>query len=642
MSDQTAEREAAAWLATAAAETKATIENRPNDTIVPSVVPSAASTGGGRALASFEALLGDVHRLRLGDVIGQGGMGVVRSAEQVALGRPVAVKTLRSDKREAALDLLREAWVTGSLEHPNIIPIHALEIDASGTPSIVMKKIAGVEWSTLIRDEAEVARRFGAKDLLAWNIEILMRVLDALRFAHSHGIVHRDLKPANVMIGDFGEVYLLDWGIAVSLRDDASGRFPLAANATALAGTPSYMAPEMLGREDGVGLSERTDVYLAGAVLHEVIAGKPPHVGSNMFAVIASVITSRPELPATAPRELASICAEAMRADPAERFVSCDELRRALRDYLEHRGSDQIVVRARERLAELLARLKQPAAPSEDIYRLFGACRYGFRDALAAWPDNAAAAAGLVEAVVAVAQYELVAGRPHAAASLLGELSEPHPLLEQARAQALAHVQRVAELEQMERQHDRAIGTRTRAGLTLAFGLIFASIPIAVAEIPRLLHAPHALQWAGSFSLVVLIAAVVWWARETIGATVLNRRLAASVVFMFIIQSAVPIAGAIAQRPAIETYTWNLLLYAVMTGMLAITIERYLWPGAIGYLVAFLVASDDPVRSLYLTSLGSVPITVIAVWRWRPATIRYTKEERTGRHPNSAEPPASG
>src|SRR6185312_16743575 len=111
-----------------------------------------------------------------------------------------------------------------------------------GSPIIVLKRIEGVEWSTLIADPAEVERKFGATDLLAWNLGILMQVLNAVRFAHHRGVLHRDLKPSNVMIGDFGEVYLLDWGIAVSLRDDGSGRFLLATDATELAGTPCYMA----------------------------------------------------------------------------------------------------------------------------------------------------------------------------------------------------------------------------------------------------------------------------------------------------------------------------------------------------------------------------------------------------------------
>ncbi len=609
-------------------ETIATIENRPSATIVPAL----PSTGGGRALASLEALAADIHRVELGNTIGEGGFGIVRSGEQVALGRAVAVKTLKPDKRrpDAALDLLREAWVTGALEHPNIVPVHALELDDDGTPSIVMKKIAGVEWSALIHDQPQVERRFGAKDLLAWNLEILLRVLDALRFAHSHGIIHRDLKPANVMIGDFGEVYLLDWGIAVSLRDDGSGRFPLAVHATQLAGTPSYMAPEMLGRESGPQLSERTDVYLAGAVLHELIAGRPPHAGSNMFAVIVSVIASRVEMPAAAPPELARICARAMHADPEQRFASVDELQRALRDYLGHRGSEEVAVRARARLAELVAILQ--AQPNEqDVYRLFGACRSGFHDALSVWPDNDAAKRGLVDAVTAVARYELDRGKPQAAVSLLGELREAHPMLEQARAAASKQTERVAELERLERDHDKRIGTRTRALLVACFGIAFTVLPLVIWSVPAFHDASYPLHAAWAFTIMFMIAGAAWWARESVGATLVNRRIFVSFLFLFFVQGAVAIGGELSNRPTVETYTWNLLIYTVVSGMLAITIERFVWPAIPAYLASYLIASRYPDYALPLASIPNFVLTMLAAWRWKPASIRYTEEERAER-----------
>ena len=224
----------------------------------------------------------------------------------------------------AALDLLREAWVTGAIEHPNVVPIHFVEVDAEGLPLVVMKRIEGVEWSTLACDAAAVARRFGATDLLAWNLGVLMQVLNAVRFAHHRGVIHRDLKPSNVMIGDFGEVYLLDWGIAVSLRDDGTGRFPLATDATELAGTPCYMAPEMLGRPGGPPLSERTDVYLAGAILYELLTGRVPHEGGDAISVLASVVASKFEIPPSVPAEIARICERAMHADPAQRYPSAE------------------------------------------------------------------------------------------------------------------------------------------------------------------------------------------------------------------------------------------------------------------------------------------------------------------------------
>ncbi len=582
------------------------------------------STNGGRALANLEALIEDIHRVELGALIGEGGMGLVHSGEQVALGRAVAVKTLKADKRNpgAALDLLREAWVTGALEHPNIVPVHALELDGDGIPSIVMKKIAGVEWSALIVDAEEVARRFGAKDLLAWNLEILMRVLDALRFAHSLGIIHRDLKPANVMVGDFGEVYLLDWGIAVSMRDDGSGRFPLAEHATQLAGTPSYMAPEMLGREDGVGVTERTDVYLAGAVLCEVISGKPPHVGSNMYAVIASVIASRPELPASAPPELARICARAMQLDPEQRFTSVDELQRALRDYLGHRLSDVIAMRAKERLSELVDLLAGPEPPRDEIYRMFGACRSGFRDALSVWSGNETASRGLIDATVVVAKYELAHDRPQAAVALLGELPDPHPLLDTAHDEAAKHSQRMAQLETLGRDLDKRIGTRTRSALTLVFGVAFTILPVAIWRIPMFYESSHAAHAAWAIGMGAMIAVAAWWARESVTATVFNRRILGTFLFMFVIQALIAIGGALGDRPPTDNYTWNLLLYTMISGMMAITVEPFLWPAVPIYIATYLVARRFPDLALPLASVPNLAMTLLAAYRWRPRRPR--------------------
>ncbi len=240
-------------------------KQRPRGTIVPAT-PSLGTTGQ-RALAA----VGEVHgltsdplspsaRLVFGATLGQGGMGVVRSGKQTALDRDVAIKTLRPDHRSGgeALKLLQEGWVTGTLEHPNIVPVHDLGLDGDGAPVIVLKRIDGIDWSRLMRDGGEVERRFGAHDLLEWNLRVLLQVARAIEFAHSRALVHRDLKPENVMVGEFGEVYVLDWGIAVSLRPDET-RLPRAEAAVGIAGTPADMAPEMLG---GEAPSTRTDIYL--------------------------------------------------------------------------------------------------------------------------------------------------------------------------------------------------------------------------------------------------------------------------------------------------------------------------------------------------------------------------------------------
>ena len=628
------ERDIVAWLETVAAETQDTIRTSPSSTIVPTLV--RPSTGGRKALALLEQLGGlspsATAQLRTGEVIAEGGMGVIRVAEQVALGRTVAVKTLKPGRKDpsAALDLLREAWVTGIVEHPNVVPVHYLGLDDEGNPLIVLKRIEGVEWNSLIDDAETVRARFGATDLLAWNLGILMQVLNALSFAHSRGIVHRDLKPSNVMIGEFGEVYLLDWGIAVSLRDDGSGRLPLAADQDEMAGTPCYMAPEMLGREDLPPLSERTDVYLAGAVLFDLIAGHPPHEGETAVAVVTSVLASTPELPPDAPAELARICGRAMRADPAERYESVEALRLDLQAYLEHRGSARLADLAGEKLDQLLATLAGPEREREQVYRLFGACRFGFHEALVAWRGNEEARRGLVRATCAVAEYELGGDDPRAAVALLTELdAPPAELLARARAAAAAHAERQLALEKLRAEHDARTGTRTRTFIAMLLGTMFTVFPLIAAlrpEIVAMRTHPHLVLWSCGFLVIVL--GLGYWARESMTKTVVNRRVFAAAVFLFVCQAAMAIGTWRLGVTVMQTEVLMMYLWIAISGMIAIGIDRRLAPSTLGYVAAASFASVYPELRFFAMSAANLVFTVNAVWYWRPESFRWTAEER--------------
>src|SRR5262249_7372255 len=152
---------------------------------------------------------------------------------------------------------------------------------------IVLKHIEGWSWAELVRDEPRVRERFGADDLLEWNLDVWRELCRAVHYAHSRNIVHRDLKPENVMIGSFGQVYPVDCGIAATTERDPSGRLPFLGTSEGIAGTPVYMAPEMLAL-DSRALGKHTDVYLLGAVLFEIVTGAPPHVGEDFATMVRS------------------------------------------------------------------------------------------------------------------------------------------------------------------------------------------------------------------------------------------------------------------------------------------------------------------------------------------------------------------
>ena len=171
----------------------------------------------------------------LQEVIGEGGVGTVYAARQASIDRIVAVKMLRNEfahKRDHRNKFLSEAVVTGELDHPNIVPIYDLGTSDVGNLFYAMKRVRGTPWSDVIRQQS-----------LAENLRILMSVADAIAFAHSRGVIHRDIKPENVMLGDFGEVVVMDWGIALSTG--AFVKSDRISQTTSMGGTPAYMAPEM-------------------------------------------------------------------------------------------------------------------------------------------------------------------------------------------------------------------------------------------------------------------------------------------------------------------------------------------------------------------------------------------------------------
>ena len=612
-----------------------TIAANPNSTIEPS---RARSDALGRialeGLGEQRRDRGVAGGLEVGATIGEGGMGVVRSAVQRSLGRKVAVKTLKGPaKTEAAtLRLLREAWVTGSLEHPNIVPVYDLGLDDDGSPIIVLKHIEGVEWASLMHDAAQVEKRFGATDLLEHNLRILVQLCNAVSLAHSRGILHRDLKPENVMVGRFGEVYLVDWGIAVSLVEDPTGRLPLAKQSQEIAGTPSYMAPEMLG---AVGvLSERTDVYLLGAILHEILTGKPPHHGPSFRAIVASILLSKFTYPLDVPPELAEIAKKAMSQKAEDRFASADELRLRLEWYLRHRGSLALAVQATRRLdemRELLVRSKRseksdlPEAVRDRVYHLFAEARFGFRQAIEACPDTEAARPGLRSAIETIVTFELESGTVEAAAAALAELSDPPKELAARVAEGMrardARRAEIARLERLEAELDPATGRRTRVSVAIMLGVVWTISPEATGFFhERYPGHPYWFIYGFTALITLLGIAAGKWGKESLSKTAINRRLLAIGLVNFGGQFALQLGGKILALPFDKLFVLHIFLWWLAVTMVALFVDRRVWFASAAFLIGFFVAAVVPEMKWHVMAGCNFLLLVNFVFAWSRPT----------------------
>ncbi len=596
-----------------------TLELSPNSTIVPLEAEDTAGQRAMNALLPARTLHNDIE---LKGTIGEGGMGIVRNGTQRSLGRAVAIKTLRPEHREPrdVLALLREAWVTGTLEHPNILPIHDVKLDEAGMPLVVLKRIDGQDWGEMMHNPTQLTERFGEGEALDHNLTVLMQVCHAIAFAHSRGIVHRDIKPDNVRIGAFGEVYVLDWGIAVALEDDGTGRFPLAGSAAAMAGTPNYMAPEMLGGDEDNPITVRTDIYLLGATLYEIATGRPPHDGSTAVALVSSVLKSSPNLDGV-PHKLGAIVQRCMNPDPRARFQSADEVRTAIRRFLEQRGSDQLAAIANAKLEELVLAAKDADGVMRvAVHDLLGACRAGFSAALDMWNDNRDAQRGLHKAVATVVDYELRRGDARAAAALIAQLNEPPPLLDKRVRRGLEKQrqaeERHDELEALGKDLDPKTGTRTRMVVGVIIGTSWSLLPLLspLGFADESYRAELGLTVAGLAACLVLFT----WARDSLTKTAYNRRLAAIVLFTLMSTFAL-IAGAwLRGIPPAQLSPIYLFLWGVVAGLTAITIERRIWPSAVSYTLAFLAATLWPEERFYLMSASNAVITLNFAIAWRP------------------------
>jgi hypothetical protein len=322
----------------------------------------------------------------VGDVIGKGGMGEVLSAQDRRMGRTVAIKRLTAvAPTDADISrFFREARIQARLDHPAVVPVHELGRDSQGRPYFTMKQCTGVTLRDQLPSEQPASRR-----LLRAFAEVCL----AVEFAHARGIVHRDLKPSNIMLGDYGEVYILDWGLARVIDDVAPvenkdiDSLDEDKQPSALLGTPGYIAPEQLHTNAEVG--RPVDVYALGSILFEILTKMPLHPRQSQAAIqstlsttgVLSPIARYPEI--AIPPELDTLCTEAL-AMQAKTRPTAHEMGERVQAYLD---GDRDLARRKAVADEALAKAREALDGDQRADAMRDAGR-----ALALDPDCAGAA----------------------------------------------------------------------------------------------------------------------------------------------------------------------------------------------------------------------------------------------------------
>ena len=273
--------------------------------------------------------------------IAKGGKSLIKSCNDMHLQRVVAYKTLRSEFVDDEIEqtrLLREARVSAMLQHPNTLPVYEIGRDRQGNYYFTMKLVHGYT----LREIMDYRERYDLTQL----IEVIEQVAQALAYAHAHGVAHRDIKPENILVGPYGEVLLLDWGLAKVWSKDGSSKDDEDDSAKVLTesdktmtghgklqGTLIYMSPEQIRRDKDISFT--TDIYSLGSVLYELLTGQTPFDGDKTYEVIDAVQNQQPLKPSEVskypvPKMLEDLCLKCIQKDPADRPQTMDEVIRVL------------------------------------------------------------------------------------------------------------------------------------------------------------------------------------------------------------------------------------------------------------------------------------------------------------------------
>jgi hypothetical protein len=280
----------------------------------------------------------------------KGGMGEVWLCEDSDIGRPVALKRMLKGRQKHKNQFVKEAQVTGQLEHPGVIPVHELSVDENGQPYYVMKFVHGQTLKEVIHEFHEQKPDAETPREVAWLrlMNVFIDLCQTIAYAHSRGVIHRDIKPDNVMVGAYGETLVLDWGLAKVVSepesDDPYASIQVsefadtkASMSGSVKGTPFYFAPEVASGEVEK-VDHVSDIFLLGATLYEMVTSRPPRKADKMPALLEMARTVAPipprQLDATVPKPLDAICRKALAMKKEDRYQSAADLAEDMQRYL--------------------------------------------------------------------------------------------------------------------------------------------------------------------------------------------------------------------------------------------------------------------------------------------------------------------
>jgi len=559
-------------------------------------------------------------------------MGRVYLGGQSSLGREVALKISKVDPshQKQLAQLYHEAQITAALDHPNILPMYLLARDGEGRPIQVMKRVQGTTWATLLNEPQHPLweRLDCSEGRLHFHLEVLAQVALAVGYAHDRGVIHRDLKPDNVMIGDFGEVYVLDWGVALATSDlskPQAERVFLAQEAcglaSALVGTPVYMSPEM-GRQEVERLGPTADVFLLGAILYEILTGCYIRSGDDLEGILRMITAGRePEVPEWLSEEFQTLLKLSLCSEPEERISDAQSFRRLLIHATRTDRADQVRKRADQARLKLAEALKGPIESEDDVLGAYDEARLDYRASLEMWPSSVQARRGLDSLHELLIEHLIQEGALMAAKRTLTKLSVPNEALtrriEEAEQERASQAADHAKLQRWHHHHDIQRSRSLRVIVSVV-GLIifgFGSVIIELLQQSGLIvvrgRDEVLISFVLSLAAFILIAAFAFQRRYVLreANAVFGRFIGYLGVISLIGTSQRYISWQLGLEPAQILHQEMPLIALGCFGLSAITGQRHFIIGGLAFTLAMFVSLSSP----GLTK-GTYACAMITVW----------------------------